>query len=103
MELAPCNLQSVFLTHEEAENFSPPLSARVMELRGFEPARHDLARTTPAIHFNASNLSKGTGFCKTPDYGRADGVGNPGAGPGENNGSATGTGAQSVKEERSLQ
>src|SRR5690625_3705556 len=65
MELAPCNLQSVFLTHEEAENFSPPLSARVMELRGFEPARHDLARTTPAIHFNTSNLSKSTGFCKT--------------------------------------
>src|SRR5690625_3451314 len=37
----------------------------MVELRGFEPARHVLARTTPAIHFNTSNLSKSTGFCKT--------------------------------------
>src|SRR5690625_5585433 len=37
----------------------------MVELRGFEPARHALARTTPAIHFNTSNLSKSTGFCKT--------------------------------------
>src|SRR5690625_7130387 len=77
MELAPCNLQSVFLTHEEAENFSPPLSARVMELRGFEPARHALARTTPAIHFNTSNLSKSTGFCKTSVLWRSYGDSNP--------------------------
>src|SRR5690625_5416042 len=37
----------------------------MVELRGFEPARHVLARTTPAIHFNTSNLSKSTRFCKT--------------------------------------
>src|SRR5690625_2749882 len=37
----------------------------MVELRGFEPARHALARTTPAIHFNTSNLSKSTRFCKT--------------------------------------
>src|SRR5690625_5714539 len=47
MELAPCNFTIC------------------VELRGFEPARHVLARTTPAIHFNTSNLSKSTGFCKT--------------------------------------
>src|SRR5690625_4502510 len=37
----------------------------MVELRGFEPARHALARTTPAIHFNYLNLSMSTGFCKT--------------------------------------
>src|SRR5690625_5765045 len=37
----------------------------MVELRGFEPARHALARTTPAIHFNNLNLSMSTGFCKT--------------------------------------
>src|SRR5690625_6429844 len=47
MELAPCNFTIC------------------VELRGFEPARHVLARTTPAIHFNTSNLSKSTGLCKT--------------------------------------
>src|SRR5690625_8039799 len=49
----------------------------MVELRGFEPARHVLARTTPAIHFNTSNLSKSTGFCKTSGLWWSYGDSNP--------------------------
>src|SRR5690625_5501804 len=49
----------------------------MVELRGFEPARHALARTTPAIHFNTSNLSKSTGFCKTSGLWWSYGDSNP--------------------------
>src|SRR5690625_3538652 len=49
----------------------------MVELRGFEPARHALARTTPAIHFNTSNLSKRTWVSKTSVLWWSYGVSNP--------------------------
>src|SRR5690625_7290909 len=47
------------------------------ELRGFDPANDALAITTPAIHFNTSNLSKSTGFCKTSGLWWSYGDSNP--------------------------
>src|SRR5690625_5337781 len=56
----------------------PIYHCTMVELRGFEPARHVLARTTPAIHFNTSNLSKSTRFCKTTVLWWSYGDSNPG-------------------------
>src|SRR5690625_94559 len=71
MELAPCNFPICIVNARSSLKFLAASSCvaqnhcTMVELRGFEPARHVLARTTPAIHFNTSNLSKSTRFCKT--------------------------------------
>ena len=71
MELAPCNFPICIVNARSSLKFLTASSCvaqnhyTMVELRGFEPARHVLARTTPAIHFNTSNLSKSTRFCKT--------------------------------------
>src|SRR5690625_7575984 len=71
MELAPCNFPICIVKARSSLKFLAASSCvaqnhcTMVELRGFEPARHVLARTTPAIHCNTSNLSKNTRFCKT--------------------------------------
>src|SRR5690625_3215434 len=71
MELAPCNFPICIVNARSSLKFLAASSCvaqnhcTMVELRGFEPARHVLARTTPAIHFNTSNLSNSTRFCKT--------------------------------------
>src|SRR5690625_5822778 len=71
MELAPCNFPICIVNARSSLKFLTASSCvaqnhcTMVELRGFEPARHVLARTTPAIHFNTSNLSKSTRFGKT--------------------------------------
>src|SRR5690625_7717432 len=71
MELAPCNFPICIVNARSSLKFLTASSCvaqnhcTMVELRGFEPARHVLARTTPAIHFYTSNLSKSTKFCKT--------------------------------------
>src|SRR5690625_7955607 len=85
MELAPCNFPICIVNARSSLKFLAASSCvaqnhcTMVELRGFEPARHVLARTTPAIHFNTSNLSKSTRFCKTTVLWRSYGDSNPGA------------------------
>src|SRR5690625_18611 len=71
MELAPCNFPICIVNARSSLKFLTASSCvaqnhyTMVELRGFEPARHVLARTTPAIHFYNNNLSKSTGLRKT--------------------------------------
>src|SRR5690625_7131725 len=71
MELAPCNFPICIVNARSSLKFLTASSCvaqnhyTMVELRGFEPARHVLARTTPAIHFYSPNLSKSTRLCNT--------------------------------------